>query len=229
MTVLALVPCELPKALAKAKGDFAAGRDAVGAMGRRTDPPCPCRRWRIDPSRSAAGGALDGAAGRCRSAAEQCGTWAARAVISPASRCTGQPRGHPNATCRRSALNAYSQRLLDLLELDSPKHNGGLQPRRLELDSRAAGLWRAFTDATERQLGPGGMLEPVRGFANKLAEHAARLAGVIQLAETPLAGGIGSEAMEARDSACAPSMPARRCACSIRARSRPKSRKPSCC
>ena len=36
----------------------------------------------------------------------------------------------------------------------------------------------------------------MRGFANKLAEHAARLAGVIQLAETTQAGGIGSEAIE---------------------------------
>ena len=96
----------------------------------------------------------------------------------------------------RSALDAYSLRLSDLLELEVLKHNGGLQPRRLELDGRAAGLWRAFADDTERQLGPGGLLEPVRGFANKLPEHAARLAGVIQLVETPLAGGIGGEAME---------------------------------
>jgi hypothetical protein len=96
----------------------------------------------------------------------------------------------------RAALDAYSRRLLDLLELEPAKHNGGLQLRRLELDSRAADLWRGFADDTERQLGPGGALEPVRGFANKLAEHAARLAGVIQLVEAPQAGSVGSEAIE---------------------------------
>lgn len=96
----------------------------------------------------------------------------------------------------RSALDAYSSRLLDLLELESPKHNGGLQPRRLEFDRHAADLWSAFTDETERKLGPGRLLEPVRGFANKLAEHAARLAGVIQLVEKPHACGIAAEGME---------------------------------
>lgn len=96
----------------------------------------------------------------------------------------------------RSALDAYSSRLSELLELEAPKHNGGLQPRRLELDSRAADLWCVFTDETERQLGPGGTLEPVRGFANKLPEHACRLAAVVRLAETPQAGSIDRETME---------------------------------
>lgn len=96
----------------------------------------------------------------------------------------------------RSALDVYTRRMLDLLELEAPKHDGALQPRRLELDARAADLWRAFADDTESQLAPGGTLEPVRGFANKLAEHAARLAGVIQLSEAPQAASVGGEAME---------------------------------
>lgn len=96
----------------------------------------------------------------------------------------------------RTALEAYTRRLMDLLELDAPKQDGALKPRRLEMDGRAADLWRAFADDTERQLGPGGMLEPVRGFANKLAEHAARLAGVIQLIDAPQAASVGGEAME---------------------------------
>jgi len=95
-----------------------------------------------------------------------------------------------------SALDAYGRRLLDLLELDAPKQDGALKPRRLDLDRRATDLWRAFADDKERQLGPSGALEPVRGFANKLAEHAARLAGVIQLVERPEAACINGEAME---------------------------------
>jgi hypothetical protein len=116
-------------------------------------------------------------------------------VAAPAS-LAGTRLQRPADRRSRSALDAYGRRLLDLLELEAPKHNGGLQPRRLELDGPAADLWRAFTDDTERQLGPGGILEPVRGFANKLAEHAARIAGVIQLVEIPLAVEIGGEAME---------------------------------
>ena len=116
-------------------------------------------------------------------------------VAAPAS-LAGTRLQHAADPRSRSVLDAYGRRLSDLLELEAPKNNGCLQPRRLELDGRAADLWRAFTDDTERQIGPGGMLEPVRGFANKLAEHAARLAGVIQLVETPQASGIGGEAME---------------------------------
>lgn len=96
----------------------------------------------------------------------------------------------------RSALDAYTRRVLDLLELEAPKQDGVLKPRRLELDGQAADLWRAFADDTESQLGPGGTLEPVRGFANKLSEHAVRLAGVIQLVEAPQAGSVGGEVME---------------------------------
>jgi hypothetical protein len=56
----------------------------------------------------------------------------------------------------RSALDEYTLPLLDLLELDAPKQDGALKPRRLELDGRAADLWRAFADDTERQLGRAG-------------------------------------------------------------------------
>src|SRR5262249_54741487 len=95
-----------------------------------------------------------------------------------------------------SALDAFSQCLLSLLELEPTKRDGALQPRSLGLDERAVGMWRAFADDTERQLGPGGALEPVRGFGNKLAEHAARLAGVIQLVEAPHARSIELDALD---------------------------------
>ena len=38
-------------------------------------------------------------------------------------------------------------------------------------------------DHVERQLGPKGPLDPVRAFANKMPEHAARLGGVLALVE----------------------------------------------
>lgn len=94
------------------------------------------------------------------------------------------------------ALRSYGDRLRDMLQTVPATQDGALRPRRLELEPRAAGLWEAFTDDTERRLGPGGTLEPVRGFANKLAEHAARLAGVIQLVEAPQSASIGSAPIE---------------------------------
>lgn len=42
-------------------------------------------------------------------------------------------------------------------------------------------MWRAFADSIERELGPNGKLRPVTGLANKIPEHAARLAGVLSL------------------------------------------------
>lgn len=43
----------------------------------------------------------------------------------------------------------------------------------------------AFSDWTERLLVAGGALRPISGFANKLAEHAARIAGVFQFIDDP--------------------------------------------
>ncbi len=96
----------------------------------------------------------------------------------------------------RAALSAYSGRLREMQEIVPAVRDGALQPHRLELEPQAARLWSAFADDTERQLGSGGTLEPVRGFANKLAEHAARLAGVIQLVERLDAGSIDANAIE---------------------------------
>jgi hypothetical protein len=58
-----------------------------------------------------------------------------------------------------------------------------LKPRVLRLSDAACALLIRFSDAIEVQLGPSGPLEPIRGFANKAAEHAARLAAVRELFE----------------------------------------------
>ena len=42
-------------------------------------------------------------------------------------------------------------------------------------------LWIAFADSVELQIASEGALSPVKGIANKLAEHAARLAAVLAL------------------------------------------------
>lgn len=100
---------------------------------------------------------------------------------------------HPGS---RLALDSYERRLLALLELDPAQEHGALKPRTLELEAAAALLWRSFADDTERKLGPAGRFVPVSGFAGKLAEHAARLAGVLQMIEVPDAASISRDAME---------------------------------
>jgi len=49
------------------------------------------------------------------------------------------------------------------------------------MNGAARRAWIGFADHVEPQLAPGAAFDPIRGFANKLPEHAARLAGVLAL------------------------------------------------
>jgi hypothetical protein len=85
-----------------------------------------------------------------------------------------------------AALKRYGARLLGVLERPVPLVAGKsneLEPRRLTLSAGARGLWIAFADHVEAAVGPNGALEPVRGLANKLPEHAARLAAILALVD----------------------------------------------
>lgn len=97
-------------------------------------------------------------------------------------------------------LKRYGARLLDILETSLPLALGKaneLQPRNLPLSPQARVRWIAFADYVENNIAPGGGLEPVRGLANKLPEHAARLAGVLRLTEEINAGEIDAATMDA--------------------------------
>ena len=64
----------------------------------------------------------------------------------------------------------------------SPKvRRMNLRPECCTLASDARKLWIAFADLIELQIAPEGALSPVKGIANKLPEHAARLAAVLAL------------------------------------------------
>src|SRR5262249_16053407 len=83
-----------------------------------------------------------------------------------------------------SALKRYSDVITDTLRTPLPLAGGKrneLNPRRLPMDDEAQLLWLKFTDHIEEQIGAAGGLAPVRGLANKLPEHAARIAGVLAL------------------------------------------------
>ncbi len=87
---------------------------------------------------------------------------------------------------KHPVMQRYCARILSIfgtpLPLAPDTHNE-LAPRQLLLDRDAKALWIRFHDHIERQLADGKALAPVRGFANKSAEHAARIAGVLALAD----------------------------------------------
>jgi hypothetical protein len=98
------------------------------------------------------------------------------------------------------AMKRYGARLLDILELPLPVEANGkntLVPRALPLSTEARRLWIGFYDHVERRVASGGELEPVRGLANKLPEHAARLAAVLTLVRDIHAAEIACPEMQA--------------------------------
>jgi len=78
-----------------------------------------------------------------------------------------------------AALKTYSDHLLGILRLSEPPEEEPL--RLLELDNHGRRLFTAFSDSIEKELGSDGAFAPIRGLANKAAEHAARLAGVLTI------------------------------------------------
>jgi hypothetical protein len=83
-----------------------------------------------------------------------------------------------------AAIRRYGRRILDMLETPLPLVPGKpneLLPRTLRLAPDAGKLWIGYADDIERQIGPDGALAAIRGLANKLPEHAARLAAVLAL------------------------------------------------
>jgi Protein of unknown function (DUF3987) len=97
-------------------------------------------------------------------------------------------------------VKRYNARLLTILETSFPlaaDTQNELTPRALALSASAKRFWVAFHDHVERQLGDEGSLAPVRGFANKAAEHATRLAGVLTLVDDLAAAEINAAHMQA--------------------------------
>ena len=99
-----------------------------------------------------------------------------------------------------TSLKSYSARLLQLLEAPLPLASGKtneLEPRKLSLAAEARRRWTAYADHVERAIGPAGKLEPIRGLANKLPEHAARLAGILALVDNLEAAEVSADYISA--------------------------------
>lgn len=118
-------------------------------------------------------------------------------VCAPASRAGTRMWREPSGNAG-AALELYNGRLLMLHRAPLPLVEGKqneLKPRRLPLSGEARALWIAYADANEGQLGDGGPLRPIAGLANKLPEHAARIAAVLTLVDDLEASAVNGETM----------------------------------
>jgi hypothetical protein len=118
-------------------------------------------------------------------------------VVAPESQ-SGHRFQRPRSPETDGQLMAYNRCLHDILRRPLPlaaNTRNVLAPPILRLNGGATTLWLKFADDVEAQLGPGGALEPIVGLANKLPEHATRLAAVLTLVEDPAAVEITQEFM----------------------------------
>ena len=78
----------------------------------------------------------------------------------------------------------YREKMTNILSSELPYEDplgGDLNPRELQLDHNAEGMYESYHNEVESYLGPEGRYDSVRGFANKAPEHATRIAGCLAL------------------------------------------------
>ena len=124
----------------------------------------------------------------------------ARCLIAQPATLAGQRPYRGENPADHPAVQAYAQRMAQLLDTQPELWEGGdgyeLKPRGLTLDLDARALWIAFYNAIEAEQAHGSELADARPFASKAAEQAARIAGVITLFNDPGALEIGEAAMD---------------------------------
>ena len=97
-------------------------------------------------------------------------------------------------------LASYSARLTHMLQSPTPLAQGKcneLAPRALPLSVDARALWIEYVNDVERRLQSDGDYRSIAGLANKLGEHAARLAAVLTLVDDLKAQQITDETLAA--------------------------------
>lgn len=92
-------------------------------------------------------------------------------------------RLHRETVVDYAPLNAFARRLSGILNtgMCMDPDTGELKLRTLLLSEEARALLIGYSDEVEQAQLPGGEFEPIRGFASKAAEQAARIAGVLSL------------------------------------------------
>lgn len=119
-------------------------------------------------------------------------------IVSPQSTVGGRFWRDPTPESE-AEMRQYWAQLSRILEYPEPLAENTLNelaPRNLQMAPQARLLWIKFADHIERLMGAGAEMESIRGLANKLPEHAARLASVLCLFRNVEAGDLSSEFME---------------------------------
>ena len=95
------------------------------------------------------------------------------------------------------ALEVFNRRLTEILNMPVPlDEKGTLFPLQLDLDRAAKTEWVSFHDAIESELGSGGRLYDVRDVASKVADNAARLAGLFQVFTKGMSDPVGKACVQ---------------------------------
>lgn len=108
--------------------------------------------------------------------------------------------GHTVSPASDGHIKRYGATIISIFEMPLPfaqdKANG-LLPRPLAFSPAAQNQYFKYADHIEANLKSGGIFEPIRGLANKLPEHAARLAAVLNFCDNPSIGEIDAEHFDA--------------------------------
>lgn len=128
-------------------------------------------------------------AGRLLDDAEALGQgFLSRLLVSHPESLAGTRLVDPDAGHDPAALQAvaeFEERLGQIVRAAMPMDidTHVISPETLKLDARATKLWWSFYNSIERELGPDGKYQSVKGFVGKLSEMAARIAGNLTVAQ----------------------------------------------
>lgn len=119
-------------------------------------------------------------------------------VAAPASLSGTRFYKEPSASSEQKLIT-YNQLIHDLLTQPMPLKadiKNELSPRIMGLSQESKQKWIDYANFVESELLPSKKYELIKGLANKLAEHAARLATVLAVVQDPLVSEIGGIDME---------------------------------
>lgn len=123
----------------------------------------------------------------------------ARCLVSEPGTLAGTRLFKPGNPADAPAVRAYHAAMRHLLSRPARvnKHGDGceLDTRGIGMSTAAGALWIEFYNAIETEQAAGAELQGARAFASKAAEHAARIAGIVQVVTDPDAAEVSVETM----------------------------------
>lgn len=123
----------------------------------------------------------------------------ARCLVSEPGTLAGTRLFKPGNPADAPAVKTYHATIRHLLSRPARVHKHGdgceLDTRTIGMSVAAAALWIEFYNQIEIEQAAGAELQGARAFASKAAEHAARIAGIVQIVTDPDAAEVSDETM----------------------------------